>query len=80
MLGSLFNVAKTSVSAVGSFATGAMNMVGSIAISIGIKPIRHFIDSNFREKVAPVAGSVVYCDLLGGAEHSGIYVENGEIS
>lgn len=48
--------------------------------NIGLKSIRGFIDDHCRDKVTPVAGSVVYCDLLLGAEHSGIYVADGEIS
>lgn len=60
--------------------TALGNLVGGLATSIGIKPIRHFIDSNFRDKASPVAGSVVYCDLLGSAEHSGIYIDDGQIS
>lgn len=50
------------------------------AIKIGLKPIKSFIDSHFRPKVIPVAGSVVYCDLWVAADHSGIYVQNGQIS
>lgn len=48
--------------------------------NIGIKPISYFIDSNFRQKVTPVAGSVMYCDLYAAVEHSGIYVGDGLIS
>ncbi|MGB3274615.1 MAG: VWA domain-containing protein [Castellaniella sp.] len=44
------------------------------------KNIKYFIDSKFRDPVVPVPGSVLYCDLLGAVEHSGIYVGNGEIS
>ena len=50
------------------------------AIKIGLKPIKSFIDSHFRPKVIPVAGSVVYCDLWVAGDHSGIYVQNGQIS
>ncbi|MFI3219258.1 MAG: hypothetical protein QX189_09070, partial [Methylococcales bacterium] len=42
--------------------------------------LKYFIDSTFREKVTPVAGSVLYCDLWLAVEHSGIYVGDGEIS
>ena len=39
-----------------------------------------FVDNVIRDKVEPEIGSVVYCDLLFGyAEHSGIYVGDGEI-
>ncbi len=44
------------------------------------KPIKYFIDSTLRDKVAPVPGSVLYCDLWVAVEHSGIYVGNGNIS
>lgn len=47
---------------------------------VGFKSIKYFIDSNFREKVIPVEGSVLYSDLWLGAEHSGIYVGNSKIS
>lgn len=45
-----------------------------------MKGIKYFIDSTFRDKVAPKPGSVVYCDLWLAVEHSGIYVGNGQIS
>jgi len=40
-----------------------------------------FVDNVFRDKVSePEVGGIVYCDLaLGLAEHSGIYLGNGEI-
>lgn len=39
-----------------------------------------FVDNVIRDKVQPEIGSVVYCDLLFGyAEHSGIYIGDGEI-
>ena len=39
-----------------------------------------FVDNVFRDMVTPVAGSIVYCDLLfGGAEHSGVCVGQDEI-
>ena len=47
---------------------------------LGIKCIKTFIDSKFREKVVPIKGSVLYSDLYLGAEHSGIYIGNNEIS
>lgn len=50
------------------------------AIPIGVKAIKYFIDSKFREPVSPVPGSVLYCDLWVAVEHSGIYVGNGKIS
>ncbi|QMT32507.1 VWA domain-containing protein [Alysiella filiformis] len=49
-------------------------------VRFGLKPIKYFIDNNFRSKVQPVAGSVVYCDLWVAVEHSGIYVADNGIS
>ena len=51
-----------------------------VAMSMVVKPIKYFIDSTFRDKVTPVAGSVLYCDLWLAVEHSGIYVADGQIS
>lgn len=53
-----------------------MNILGKV----GIKCLKTFIDNNFREKIIPVEGSVVYSDLYFGVEHSGIYIGNNEIS
>lgn len=47
---------------------------------VGLKPIKYFIDSTFRDHVQPVPGSVLYCDLWVALEHSGIYVGDGKIS
>lgn len=66
-----------------SFAGQVFNKLtaaAGLATSIGLKPIKYFIDSQFRDQVVPVAGSVVYSDLWVGAEHSGIYVGDGQIS
>ncbi|MEG1338848.1 VWA domain-containing protein [Cetobacterium sp.] len=52
----------------------------NILAKVGIKCLKTFIDYNFREKVIPVEGSVVYSDLYFGVEHSGIYIGNNEIS
>lgn len=49
-------------------------------ISTGLKPIKYFIDSSFRDYAVPVPGSVLYCDLYFAVEHSGIYVGDGQIS
>ena len=51
-----------------------------VASKLVFKPIKYFIDSQFRDSVTPVPGSVLYADLLGLVEHSGIYVGNGQIS
>ncbi len=68
MLSTLLNVVKS----------GA-NLLQA-AIPMGIKSLKYFIDSTFRDKVTPVAGSVLYCDLWLAVEHSGIYVGDGDIS
>jgi uncharacterized protein with von Willebrand factor type A (vWA) domain len=62
-----------------NFAKSGLNMLQA-AVPIGIKSLKYFIDSTFREKVTPVAGSVLYCDLWVAVEHSGIYVGDGDIS
>ncbi len=54
--------------------------LANIGARMGLKPIKYFIDAVFRDKVIPVAGSIVYCDLWVAAEHSGIYVGDGQIS
>lgn len=51
-----------------------------VAASLAFKPIKYWIDASFRDSVTPQPGSVLYCDLWGGAEHSGIYVGNDKIS
>lgn len=50
------------------------------ALPIGIKAFKYFIDSTFRQKVEPIAGSVVYSDLWFAVEHSGIYIGEGKIA
>lgn len=52
----------------------------AIVLKFGIKPLKYFIDSTFRQKVVPLPGSVVYCDLFLAVEHSGIHVAGGEIA
>ncbi len=47
---------------------------------LGFKSVKYFIDNNFREKIEPIAGSVVYSDLYIRAEHSGIHIADGQIS
>ncbi len=51
-----------------------------VPMKVGIKAIKYFFDSTFREKVTPVPGSVLYCDLWIAVEHSGVYVGEGAIS
>lgn len=40
----------------------------------------HIADNYLKETVYPIKGSVVYCDLALVAEHSGIYVGDGNIA
>lgn len=49
-------------------------------IPMGLKALKYFVDSTFREKVVPVPGSVLYCDLWVAVEHSGIYIGEDKIS
>jgi uncharacterized protein with von Willebrand factor type A (vWA) domain len=57
-----------------------MTLAKAVVTGWGFKPIKYFIDSVFRDKVVPVPGSVVYCDLWFLVEHSGIYAKDGLIS
>jgi len=43
--------------------------------------VKHVIDNGVRDNVIePAIGSIVYCEIgLGLAEHSGVYIGNGEI-
>ena len=43
--------------------------VANKVLSFGLKPLKYFVDSTFRDKVRPVPGSVVYCDLWLAVEH-----------
>ena len=51
-----------------------------LPFGMALKSIKYFIDDNFRAKVTPKPGSVLYCDLWLAVEHSGIYVDNNQIS
>lgn len=68
------------VPALGSLSALATATKVRTAFSFGLKTLKYFIDSTFREKVHPIPGSVVYCDLWLAVEHSGIYVGDGQIS
>lgn len=57
-----------------------LNPLAILLVKVIFKPLKYFIDSTFRDKVKPVPGSVVYCDLLLAVEHSGIHVRDGWIS
>ncbi|MEI6707904.1 MAG: lecithin retinol acyltransferase family protein, partial [Methylococcales bacterium] len=39
----------------------------------------HIVDNYVREKINPVKGCIVYCDLVAVAEHSGVYIGDGKI-
>lgn len=54
--------------------------ITALAVKFGYKPLKYFIDSTFRQKVTPVPGSVLYCDLFFAVEHSGIHVAGGDIA
>ena len=42
--------------------------------------VESIYDNIVKDKVYPVEGSILYCDLLfGSAEHSGVYIGNNEI-
>lgn len=62
--------------------TAVRSGFGALAavVPLGIKSLKYFIDSTFREQVTPVLGSVLYCDLWVTVEHSGIYVGDGKIA
>ena len=57
-----------------------LNSITALLGKLAFKPLKYFVDSTFREKVTPVPGSALYCDLWLAVEHSGIYVGNGQIS
>lgn len=43
--------------------------------------VESFVDNVFRDKVKPVRGSIVYCELaFGTAEHSGVYLSDDRIA
>jgi len=67
----LFSKLKTLIST-------TISTVGSLAL-LPFKDIKYFIDDNFRDKVVPLPGSVLYCDLWAMVEHSGIYADDGQI-
>ena len=51
-----------------------------IPLKFCIKKIKYWIDNNFREKVVPIPGSVLYAELYVAFEHSGIYIGDERIS
>jgi uncharacterized protein with von Willebrand factor type A (vWA) domain len=64
---------------IANMALSGMNVLKA-GIPMGLKALKYFVDSTFRDKVVPVPGSVLYCDLWVAVEHSGIYVGEGKIS
>lgn len=67
------------LSTIVGFAKSGANALQAL-IPLGLKSFKYFIDSTFRDKVVPVPGSVLYCDLWVAVEHSGIYLGEGKIS
>ncbi|MCM2678098.1 VWA domain-containing protein [Echinimonas agarilytica] len=61
-------------------ALGPLAAAAYAALPVGFKALKYFVDDTFRDKVVPVPGSVVYCDLWVAVEHSGIYVDDGQMS
>lgn len=64
-------------------ALGATSAAGKVASGIAgvviADEVKSVVTSMTSESVTPVPGSVVYCDLAGGLEHSGIYVSRNQI-
>ncbi|NLD15927.1 MAG: VWA domain-containing protein [Gammaproteobacteria bacterium] len=56
------------------------NIATAVLAKFALKPLKYYIDSKIRQKVTPIPGSVLYCDLWLAVEHSGIHVENGQIA
>jgi len=65
--------------AIANIAQSGMNIFKA-AIPLGLKAFKYFVDNAFRDKVVPVPGSVLYCDLWVAVEHSGIYIGENKIS
>lgn len=58
-----------------------LNMFGTIFDGILLGNLAEsFVDNVIRDKVYPLRGSILYCDLFfGRAEHSGIYIGDNKI-
>ncbi len=70
------------VNAVGSVAakTVARNLAKAAGVALARNAATSLIDNYLRGKVQPRVSSLLYVDMfLGAAEHSGIYVGNGEV-
>ncbi len=71
------------IAQIASTVLGAVSKAGGLAYTAalaGLKPIKYFIDDNFRQKVEPIEGSVLYSDLWVAVEHSGIYIGDNKIA
>jgi len=67
------------LSAIANLAQSGINIFKA-GIPLGLKTLKYFLDNTFRDKVVPVPGSVLYCDLWVAVEHSGIYISDNTIS
>ena len=65
-------------SSLANLARSGMNMLKA-GLPLGLKTLKYFIDSTFRDQVTPEPGSVLYCDLWVAVEHSVIYLGVGAI-
>ena len=60
--------------------TVAKNLAKAAGVALARNAATSLIDNYLRGKVQPRVGSLLYVDMfLGAAEHSGIYVGNGEV-
>lgn len=79
-----FQKLKTIDSDINNIDSGSNNLIKFISpepvIKNGVKKVKYWIDNNFRDKVKPKKGSVLYSDLYGAVEHSGIYIGDNSIS
>jgi hypothetical protein len=59
---------------------GPIGAAAAIAYSLKESSVgKSIVDNYVRDTVYPAEGSVVYCDLAGVVEHSGVYVGGGRI-
>ena len=75
-----FPVALASAEGSVTAKTVAKNLAKTAGVALARNAATSLIDNCLRRKVQPRIGSVVYVDMfLGAAEHSGIYVGDGEV-
>ena len=64
--------------------TATKTLGGRVVQSVGYMALSNlgqsFVDNVLRDKVIPVKGSIIYCELALAAEHSGIYLGKGKIA